>query len=74
MPSGNVKIVRSGILMVREVGELQIRKWLALMVLVSFLLPLHLEQEEEVGINGDKPDAGGDRVRILILEPHDELH
>ncbi|XP_023335978.1 uncharacterized protein LOC111707162 [Eurytemora carolleeae] len=42
-------------------------------VLVSFLLPLHLGQEE-VGINGDKPDAGGDRVRILILEPHDELH
>ena len=39
MPSGNVKIVRSGILMVREVGELQIQKWLALMVLVLKRVP-----------------------------------
>ncbi len=39
MPSGNVKIVRSGILMVREVGELQIQKWLSLMVLVLKRVP-----------------------------------
>ena len=43
------------------------------MVLVSFLIPQHLGHDE-VGVHGDKPDAGGDRVRILILEPHDQLH
>ena len=39
MPSGKEKMVRSGILMVREVGELQVQKWLALMVLVLKRVP-----------------------------------
>ncbi len=39
MPSGKEKTERSGILMVREVGELQIQKWLALMVFVLKSIP-----------------------------------
>ena len=39
MPSGKEKMVRSGIPMVREVGELQVQKWLALMVLVLKRVP-----------------------------------
>ena len=39
MPSGKEKTERSGMLMVREVGESQIQKWLALMVLVLKSIP-----------------------------------
>ena len=39
MPSRKEKTVRSGILMVRVVGDLQFQKWLALMDLVLKRIP-----------------------------------